>query len=531
MRTLQEKYNAIQEGKFSKEHFLAEARMQQPQLITRFNGYDDAVQILKNRGMIVEAKGKEEFENPLKGHSDEYKEVLKKLNREAPGTAEHNKLLSQLNDMRREKGLKPIQEAVTEISSDTFKGAVDVARGRGENQRISNLGSTFLHSFIGKPLMGGKISKIDVQKPSFGGYFDVTLQVLVPTQGTQGMYDKPTYLYYDVEGDDWNLKGKGLEITRLDARVLSQIAIKVNPDTKYSTGVEHFDIKGFNEESLNEAKQPKATKKGLADYRYKPTNEMDKYPYEQILRGIRVELEAAGVHGTPTAEEYSKALAKVSKNLAKDSIFYTNQLAGVNTKVDLHDKMVPFTDKVKVDTFNGMKKAALKEGFKKLIKKVLSESMGDMFGDEERAQRSVNYGQPGENEYEFYSDPENYNEEEDLYEMQGAKEDSYYKNELAEYLDDNGIFGYTKRIHDIMTGPDEAENVDELVRYLEDNQIYGYNRGIEQIYADYPYDQHWMNQPDEDEADDISHPRGYEEDTDEEDFEDLFETVSLKDIL
>ena len=55
MRTLQEKYNAIQEGKFSKEHFLAEARMQQPQLITRFNGYDDAVQILKNRGMIQEA--------------------------------------------------------------------------------------------------------------------------------------------------------------------------------------------------------------------------------------------------------------------------------------------------------------------------------------------------------------------------------------------------------------------------------------------------------------------------------------------
>jgi hypothetical protein len=56
MRTLQEKYNGIQEGKFSKEHFLAEARMQHPQIITRFNGYDDAVQILKNKGMIQEAK-------------------------------------------------------------------------------------------------------------------------------------------------------------------------------------------------------------------------------------------------------------------------------------------------------------------------------------------------------------------------------------------------------------------------------------------------------------------------------------------
>ena len=149
MRTLQEKYNGIQEGKFSKEHFLAEARMQQPQLITRFNGYDDAVQILKNRGMIQEAR---------------------------------------------------VEEA-------------------------------------------------------------------------------------------------------------------------------------------------RLTKNNLTDYRYKPTNEMDKYPYEQILRGLRVELETMDVFGTPTAEEYSKALVKVSKNLAKDSIFYTNQLAGVNPKVDLHDKMVDATAK------------------------------------------------------------------------------------------------------------------------------------------------------------------------------------------
>jgi hypothetical protein len=148
------------------------------------------------------------------------------------------------------------QGKIKEISADTFKSAVDVARGRGENQRASKLGSTFLNSFVGKPLMGGKISKIDIQKPSFGDYFDVTLEVLVPTQGTQGMYDKPKYLYYDVENDDWNLKGKGIEITRPDARMLSQIATKINPDTKYSSGVENFDIKGFNEGSLKESYNP-----------------------------------------------------------------------------------------------------------------------------------------------------------------------------------------------------------------------------------------------------------------------------------
>jgi len=198
MRTLQEKYNGIQEGKFSKENFLADARKELPNLVTRFNGYDDAVQILKNRGMIQEV--------------------------------------------------------------------------RVEEARLTN--------------------------------------------------------------------------------------------------------------------------KSLTDYRYKPTNDMDKYPYEQILRGIRVELEGLGVQGTPTAEEYAKALATVSKNLAKDSIFYTNQVAGVNPKVDLHDKMVPVTAKNTVDTFNGMKKAELKEGFKKLIKKVLSETVVDV----------EDYN--GEDEFDMYGDDE-----------------------------------------------------------------------------------------------------------------------------
>lgn len=450
MRTLQEKYNAIQEGNFTKDQFLRDARLELPNLVTRFNGYDDAVQILKNRGMI------------------------------------------------------------SEISADTFKSAVDVARGRGEDRRASKMGSTFLHSFIGKPLMGGKISKIDIQKPSFGDYFDVTLEILVPTQGTHGMYDKPKYLYYDIENDDWNLKGKGFEITRSDARILSQIAAKVNPDTKYSKGVQHFDIKGFSENSVNEAR---LTKNSLTDYRYKPTNDMDKYPYEQILRGLRVELETMGIEGTPTAEEYKKALSKVLKNLEKDSIYYTNQVAGVKTKTKRTDVMVDATANNEVDKDNGLKKAQLKEAIKKVIKNILSEDYDpDLYDqDEEREERKSKYGQ---NEF---------GDGEDIYEMQGPKSDHDYKSELAEYLEDNQIYGYTNRIHDIMTGPDQDQAIEELAEYLDDEGIFGYNRGIQSIYRDYPYEQHWMNQPDDEEI------PGFEGTRDA--LDNLFESISLKDIL
>ena len=58
--TLQEKYNAINEGAFSKQQFLRDARLAFPQIITQFNSYEDASQILKNKGIIGEAEKKVE---------------------------------------------------------------------------------------------------------------------------------------------------------------------------------------------------------------------------------------------------------------------------------------------------------------------------------------------------------------------------------------------------------------------------------------------------------------------------------------
>lgn len=545
MRTLQEKYNAINEGNFSKDQFLRDARMQLPNLVTQYNGYDDAVQILKNRGMIQEIAS---FAERFKEYSDDaLADIIINLSRYEGNEKDIEPVKAEL---ARRKG------NVAEISADTFKSAVDVARGRGEDRRASNLGSTFLNSFVGKLLMGGTISRIDIQKPSFGDYFDVTLEVLVPTQGTDGMYDKPKYLYYDVENDDWGMKGKGLEVTRQDARVLSQIAIKVNPDTKYRQGTQHFDIVGMNEarveevtpaqekyrvkpsfkqeiaaakkmidagksekevvakygqaafnavnaQNLGETKLTEAkvysftltyndakyvqrvldnagvdavakagtfddevtirafdgmglrrakqaleadhfdinenvsearlTNKSLTDYRYKPTNDMDKYPYEQILRGLRVELEVLEVLGTPTPEQYTKALAKVLKNLEKDTIFYTNQVAGISKKVDLHDKMVDVKKDNTVDKFNGMKKAELKEAIKGVIKNILSENSDpDLYDqDEERDGRRFVYNDQGDFglESEFGDSFDNLDPDfegdidEDVYEMFGEDED------------------------------------------------------------------------------------------------------------
>ena len=56
MKTLQEKYNAVLEGNFPKSQFVRDAKMEVPSFISPYNGFDDSVQILKNKGMLVEAK-------------------------------------------------------------------------------------------------------------------------------------------------------------------------------------------------------------------------------------------------------------------------------------------------------------------------------------------------------------------------------------------------------------------------------------------------------------------------------------------
>ena len=54
--TATDKLKLVKEGKMAKREFVRQMRQAFPQFITQFNGFDDSVQILKNKGMIFEAK-------------------------------------------------------------------------------------------------------------------------------------------------------------------------------------------------------------------------------------------------------------------------------------------------------------------------------------------------------------------------------------------------------------------------------------------------------------------------------------------
>jgi hypothetical protein len=420
MRTLQEKYNGINEGAFSKEQFLRDARLQLPNLITQYNGFGDAVQILKNRGMIREAFNSEESfkdysddaltdmiinSSRFEGNEEGLARVKAELSRRKKGVQEgettsnirqvgdkvsvygtnnttylySGEVLSVDGDnvtVGKFSGARPSTgESQITVPSSRVKSGKDLSTNEkvvnedeytnfSDGQKLRNKNSGAVYTVDGKDGTGGiyvrteKGIRRNVPAEHFSIYEPVN-EVQVDTENTKNVKLKNGQIYKNVRFHVPN--DPNSFVTSDGAYMINQdIATVVNTN--------------------QELKEARLTNKSLTDYRFKPTNDLDKYPYEQILRGLRVELEGMQVTNTPTTEEYKKALAKVLKNLHADEIFYTNQLAGTDKKVDNHDQLISVQGKEKeiknsIDTYNGLKKAALKEGFKTLIKKVLNEDV------------------------------------------------------------------------------------------------------------------------------------------------------------
>lgn len=134
---------------------------------------------------------------------------------------------------------------MNEISSNLFRTATDITKARGQDRRTVNLGKSFFHSFIGKPLLGGQIGEINYMKPQQGHYEQVQVIIQLP----EGRQD---FLFYDVINDSWEVTN----VSRADARILGAIALKINPKSKYNLPAQHLTIKGYMEENEFESSQP-----------------------------------------------------------------------------------------------------------------------------------------------------------------------------------------------------------------------------------------------------------------------------------
>ena len=119
----------------------------------------------------------------------------------------------------------------------------------------------------------------------------------------------------------------------------------------------------------------------------------DSYSPETIRRAVDIELDAMGIDsaGTVKEEDYKKAKKKAMANLEKDCNHYLHLMAKESPKVDKHDKMTVAKDSNKVDTFNGMKKAELKEAMKKVIVNILEDKQPLNEAAAEKLEQYINY--------------------------------------------------------------------------------------------------------------------------------------------
>lgn len=130
-----------------------------------------------------------------------------------------------------------------EVSLDTFKSAVEKSKERGSDRRTVELGRLNFNQFNGKDLFGGKIARINYHSPQQGSFSLVEIIVEIPDPNNSGK-TKEVAIGYNVDKDKYDDAYEKKEISVQDARTLSLIAQKINPDTKYKNQTAAFKIKG-----------------------------------------------------------------------------------------------------------------------------------------------------------------------------------------------------------------------------------------------------------------------------------------------
>jgi len=125
MKTLTEKYRGVLNETFNKGQFVRDARMALPNLISQFNGFEDTVQILKQKGMIFEAP----------------KEKAKEV---------HN-----LSDEAIRRGIDYELEAMGLMSQDKIS---DEDQSKAKDKAVKNLEKDSLHYLN---LISGESTKVD----------------------------------------------------------------------------------------------------------------------------------------------------------------------------------------------------------------------------------------------------------------------------------------------------------------------------------------------------------------------------------
>lgn len=133
--------------------------------------------------------------------------------------------------------MKLVRESLNEISADLFKSALGKTKEYDQYNRGFYMGKTFLREFLGKNLFDGTIE--DIGASNADSFFAIYINVVSKDSDGRNRSDKA--YYYNIDKDQYTNIPE--EVSRTDARILSKIATKVNPESKYVNINKEFNVK------------------------------------------------------------------------------------------------------------------------------------------------------------------------------------------------------------------------------------------------------------------------------------------------
>jgi hypothetical protein len=134
---------------------------------------------------------------------------------------------------------------IQEISRELVNKTADAMKLKGQEQRSDRIRSDFnkkyFQEFIKKPIF--KFNDEMIYGINYDKSGDNEMLRISIGSGAAKEYNRSYgYIFYHIPEDKYDIPNP---ITREDARLLSLIAMKVNPETKYKNGTGDFKIKGY----------------------------------------------------------------------------------------------------------------------------------------------------------------------------------------------------------------------------------------------------------------------------------------------
>jgi len=325
MKSIQNQYIALKEGKISQANFMRNVRMSLPQYISNVNSFEDTVKILKNKRILTE----------------DYQDY--------PGREDQSGIdrTNMFNDAL---------QSELEFHEKSNKGLIDF---------VNDLEDT-------EPALYDKIMDTeDVERAAqdfVEAYENAQLAGMIKRGEDELGPDK--YKFNDFEGGLSEDKTDD-KIDQSELNLLKKLYAK-KPTDKIKKMIDDLENKNKSSKSekLSEAKKKKAKKEE------KPYNPNAIHPSE-LRMGIKVEMEHT--------DDPKKAEKIALDHLAENPYYYTAlKLAGVDSpskaKAPVAAKKIKKKDATEMtDTANQMQKVKLmKESLEKLVRKVIKEMQGSV---------------------------------------------------------------------------------------------------------------------------------------------------------